>query len=550
MLGKIKYNHSRKSSQSSASVVSTCQTSNITLYDALKDPTLLHSFEFYLKKHWSQEYLMFIKAVNQLRHEAGQLKDIEDMLLRIYHNFIETDSPMELNVTTKKEVEDKLNSLQWAVISREDAIDILNSTEQEVLASLHIKFSEFLGTSLAAVSSQQSKIYEEPNSFEYTPGIVSKIVNPERSTSLRFTHESYVNNGKVIIGYAKDITDDAKCVKVNNEKVSFDYLVLCTGTSYANQLKSTDSSSMYRTANLKKMSQDISHAKKVLIVGAGLVGCELAAAIRQKSLSRSSLDTKVVLVDSLSEVLHRFPKKQRQRAHNFLTNIGVEIILNERITAINTEDNDETYYGSSGRVYSRKDFVVLLATGVKVNTDIIFNSTNESCLDICLDSHGYIRVKPTLQIEHWKYNHIFAGGDITNVVEEKTAYAATIAGVCIARNICRLEKGKKPLDQGTKGLIAPPAKPLHGITSQGGIGKKSLNSLERHLSFLNPTWEALKYFNEKQYFKIVRSKKLNIIGRTPKTLEAPVTLQKEKKPTPACSQESLEIIADENQPLI
>ncbi|KAG1239021.1 hypothetical protein G6F35_000329 [Rhizopus arrhizus] len=298
------------------------------------------------------------------------------------------------------------------------------------------------------------------------------------------------------------------------------------------------------------MSQDISHAKKVLIVGAGLVGCELAAAIRQKSLSRSSLDTKVVLVDSLSEVLHRFPKKQRQRAHNFLTNIGVEIILNERITAINTEDNDETYYGSSGRVYSRKDFVVLLATGVKVNTDIIFNSTNESCLDICLDSHGYIRVKPTLQIEHWKYNHIFAGGDITNVVEEKTAYAATIAGVCIARNICRLEKGKKPLDQGTKGLIAPPAKPLHGITSQGGIGKKSLNSLERHLSFLNPTWEALKYFNEKQYFKIVRSKKLNIIGRTPKTLEAPVTLQKEKKPTPACSQESLEIIADENQPLI
>ncbi|EIE79137.1 hypothetical protein RO3G_03842 [Rhizopus delemar RA 99-880] len=296
------------------------------------------------------------------------------------------------------------------------------------------------------------------------------------------------------------------------------------------------------------MSHDISHAKKVLIVGAGLVGCELAAAIRQKSLSRSSSDTKVVLVDSLSEVLHRFPKKQRQRAHNFLTNIGVEIILNERITAINTEDNDETYYGSSGRVYSRKDFVVLLATGVKVNTDIIFNSTNESCLDICLDSHGYIRVKPTLQIEHWKYNHIFAGGDITNVVEEKTAYAATIAGVCIARNICRLEKGKKPLDQGTKGLIAPPAKPLHGITSQGGI--ENLNSLERHLSFLNPTWEALKYFNEKQYFKIVRSKKLSIIGRTPKTLEAPATLQKEKKPTPACSQESLEIIADENQPLI
>lgn len=57
------------------------------------------------------------------------------------------------------------------------------------------------------------------DSFEYTPGIVTKIVNPEMAT-LRFTHESYVKNGKVVIGYAEDIIDDANYVKVNGEKVN------------------------------------------------------------------------------------------------------------------------------------------------------------------------------------------------------------------------------------------------------------------------------------------------------------------------------------------
>lgn len=116
-----------------------------------------------------------------------------------------------------------------------------------------------------------------------------------------------------------------------------------------------------------------------------------------------------------------------------------------------------------------------MATGVKLNTSFILTSTNEPPLDTCVDVNGSVRVRPTLQIEHWKYNHIFAGGDVTNVIEEKTAYAATLAGVCVARNICRMEKGKDPIAQGTKGLLAPPTKTLHGVESQGGLGKSKVH---------------------------------------------------------------------------
>lgn len=109
-------------------------------------------------------------------------------------------------------------------------------------------------------------------------------------SSLRFTHDSYIVNGKVIIGYVEDICDDAKCVKVNDEKVKpskyilfyfilthsfffkkkkiyFDYLVIGTGSSYSCQLKSSDSSSLYRTAGLDKIATEIENAKHILIVG-------------------------------------------------------------------------------------------------------------------------------------------------------------------------------------------------------------------------------------------------------------------------------------------
>lgn len=176
------------------------------------------------------------------------------------------------------------------------------------------------------------------------------------------------------------------------------------------------------------------------------------------------------MIEAMDRIVSRGSDKQRQRVDKFLKGLGVTIKLNERVTCLGSNGVLE-YRSSEGSTYSTQEYLVLLATGSKVNTGFIKNSTNDPSLEYCLDRSDHIRVKNTLQVDHWKYNHIFAGGDATNVIEEKTAYAATLAGVCIARNICRLEKGKSPIPQGTKGLLPPPSKTLHGIKSHGGIGK-------------------------------------------------------------------------------
>jgi pyruvate/2-oxoglutarate dehydrogenase complex dihydrolipoamide dehydrogenase (E3) component len=243
-----------------------------------------------------------------------------------------------------------------------------------------------------------------------------------------------------------------------------DYLVIATGSTYQSKLKSFDTSSLYRLSDLSLEHNDLKQAKSILIIGGGLVGCELASEI-----ATHHKDKQISLIESNSHLVQRSSAKRQSSAYNYLSSLGVKIVLNENIIDFDSLDSN-SYLGSSGATYSGFD-KVFLATGTTPCSDIL-QGDGDVGFESCVDYWGRLRVKPTLQLDHWKYKHIFAGGDVTNVVEEKTGYAATLAGVCIARNICRIEKKKEPLYQGTKGTLPAPLTPLHGIESLGGIGKR------------------------------------------------------------------------------
>ncbi len=69
-------------------------------------------------------------------------------------------------------------------------------------------------------------------------------------------------------------------------------------------------------------------------------------------------------------------------------------------------------------------------------------------------------------------SNIFAGGDVCDLPIEKLAYAAIQHGVNISRNICRLEKGKRPLQFGEKGcakLLNPPKAQMVTLATQSKI---------------------------------------------------------------------------------
>lgn len=53
---------------------------------------------------------------------------------------------------------------------------------------------------------------------------MKKIVNPDQTSSLRVRHDAYVKNGKVIIGYAENLANQAKSVTVNGQVVCYLYV--------------------------------------------------------------------------------------------------------------------------------------------------------------------------------------------------------------------------------------------------------------------------------------------------------------------------------------
>lgn len=63
-------------------------------------------------------------------------RSFTDTLSSIYNTFIIVDAPMEINVKTQELVKERVSAVQWAIFTRNQALDILKETEEEVLAML------------------------------------------------------------------------------------------------------------------------------------------------------------------------------------------------------------------------------------------------------------------------------------------------------------------------------------------------------------------------------------------------------------------------------
>src|SRR3989338_1455974 len=65
--------------------------------------------------------------------------------------------------------------------------------------------------------------------FEFTPGILRTIVEPEHYKSIQVGHKDYLK-AKIIVGHVKKIEEDF--VHVDGKKLPYDYLAICSGSRY------------------------------------------------------------------------------------------------------------------------------------------------------------------------------------------------------------------------------------------------------------------------------------------------------------------------------
>lgn len=215
---------------------------------------------------------------------------------------------------------------------------------------------------------------------------------------------------------------DAHTVLVNDEEIKTKHIIIATGSKPA--MIPFEGQELH----VVKTSRDIlslkQWPKKMVIVGAGVIGCEMASIFNE-------FGTEVTLVEYMDEILPPLDKDIKKRARNLYKRAGIQISVKSSFKGVKKEN--QTYYAmieTKGKIVEVETDYVLIATGRKPN----FGGLNLDQLGIQYTNKG-IKVN-----EHKETSvpGIYAIGDVNG--EFMLAHKATYDGYKALAHITHHEK--------------------------------------------------------------------------------------------------------------
>lgn len=141
-----------------------------------------------------------------------------------------------------------------------------------------------------------------------------------------------------------ELTPEGGLIEQNGQYSTLhaDVSVLATGSQYANPLmRSTNGNATERQAFYQRYHTRLSEAERILIVGGGPIGVEVAAEIIQNYPSKL-----ITLLDAGARLLRGTSEAAALHASQFLSSRGVNILLNQRLKNVN--GLSEQVFGEAG----------------------------------------------------------------------------------------------------------------------------------------------------------------------------------------------------------
>lgn len=144
---------------------------------------------------------------------------------------------------------------------------------------------------------------------------------------------------------ASEVTREAVIISETGEEIPYDFLVVATGAGVGLQLPSRVGSGNKKTGVqlMQKMQQNIKSANKLVVIGGGAAGVELATDAKNLYPQKH-----VILVHSRPALMHRFGPELQAAALKGMLDLKVEVLLEER--AVNQDDEAGLLTLKSGRV--------------------------------------------------------------------------------------------------------------------------------------------------------------------------------------------------------
>ncbi|KAF7158933.1 hypothetical protein CNMCM5623_004112 [Aspergillus felis] len=239
----------------------------------------------------------------------------------------------------------------------------------------------------------------------------------------------------------------------DSKQIPYEYLAIATGTRLAQPAGMKDDDKVSSVEYLRNHQTDIKRAKSILIVGGGAVGVQMAT-----DLKEYYPDKKVTLVQSRARVMPLFHEQLHEVIKKRFDELGVRLIVNARVSVPSegfpTDGKPFDVQLTNGSSVSTE--FVILATGQRPNNDLLISLNPSRSGSLINPDNGFVRVRPTLQLEDENFPNIFAVGDIGDTGAQKAARPGSVQAGVVARNIQALIEGRRPEEE-----YAPPPAAIH-----------------------------------------------------------------------------------------
>lgn len=263
------------------------------------------------------------------------------------------------------------------------------------------------------------------------------------------------DKGQVIQALATNITKTHveldRAVEGFGNKVEYEYLIYGTGARHPEPANLNDHDTKESALKrLKENQEKIKKATKVLLIGGGAVGLELAVEIREHFPEKE-----VILVHSREQYMLSYKYSMHQEIVKLLTKFGVRQITGDR--AIIPEggfvDDFKMIKVTTKNGQEVECDLQILCTGMTPQSDLLAKLSPSSINP----TNRLVKTKPTLQITDDEFPNIYTAGDVADLEDIKTGGAAWGQADLCMRNICKMIANPKiqAKDLGTHTPMAP-----------------------------------------------------------------------------------------------
>jgi apoptosis-inducing factor 2 len=302
-------------------------------------------------------------------------------------------------------------------------------------------------------------LVEPRDAFVHNVAALRALADPSWLPRIFLPYDRLLSNGRVVRDRAAKV-EPGRVTLASGDELDADYIVLATGSTYPFPAKTDVDDTAAAHDKVGAAHAALEAASRVLLIGAGPVGIELAGEITAAWPGKH-----VTLLDAADDILGaRFRADLKAELRRQLTELGVELLLSSPLTA-----EPSVAPGQLG------EFTVTTRAGARVTADVWFRCYGVTpvsdylagTLAAARDADGFVAVNEFLQVPG--QDRVFALGDVSGA-DHKMAGAAGRQAAVAAGNIRALIEGGGSLTayQPSPPSIVVPIGPAGGAGQRAG----------------------------------------------------------------------------------